>query len=54
MAKINVKNLKKSRNVSRLEAEQFLDLYNQIGSFVKVAEITDRCADTVSKWVKIL
>ncbi len=54
MAKIKVKNLKKSRNVSRLEAEQFLDLYNQIGSFAKVAEITDRCADTVSKWVKIL
>ena len=54
MAKIKVKNLKKSRNVSRLEAEQFLDLYNQIGSFAKVAEITDRCADTVRKWVKKL
>lgn len=54
MAKIKIKKLKKSRNVSRVEAEYFLELYNQIGSFQDVAEIADRDPKTVSKWVKIL
>ena len=54
MVKIKVKNLKHSRNVSRLEAEQFLELYNQIGCYKEVAKLTGRCVDSVSKWVKIL
>ena len=54
MTKIKVKNLKQSRNVSRLEAEQFLELYNQIGCYKDVAILTGWCVDSVSKWVKIL
>lgn len=45
---------KKGSRISRVEAERFLELYNQIGSFAEVAKITGRCADSVSKWVKIL
>ena len=49
MAKIT-----KTSIVSRAEAERFLVLYNQLGTFKAVAELTDRHPDTVSRWVKIL
>lgn len=45
---------KKGSRISRLEAERFVELYNQLGSYKAVADITGRCADSVSKWVKIL
>ena len=49
MAKI----IKNSR-VSRAEAERFVILYNQLGTFKAVAELTNRHPDTISRWVKIL
>jgi DNA invertase Pin-like site-specific DNA recombinase len=49
------KNLpKKGSRVSRVEAERFVTLYNQLGTYKAVADITGRSADTVSRWVKIL
>ena len=45
---------KKGSRISRVEAERFLELYNQLGCYKEVARITGRCADSVSKWVKIL
>lgn len=45
---------KRKRNISRAEAEHFLFLYNQLGTYEAVAKITDRSASSVSKWVKIL
>lgn len=45
---------KKGSRVSRVEAERFVELYNQLGTYKAVADITGRSADTVSRWVKIL
>ena len=45
---------KKGSRIARVEAERFLELYNQLGSYKEVARITGRCADSVSRWVKIL
>ena len=45
---------KKGSPISRAEAEKFLELYYQIGSYTEVAKMTGRCASSVSKWVKIL
>ena len=50
-----LKNLpQKGSRISRVEAERFLALYNQLGTFQAVAAITGRSASSVSKWVKIL
>lgn len=45
---------KKGSRVSRVEAERFVELYNQLGTYKAVADITGRSADTISRWVKIL
>ena len=45
---------KKPRNISRMEAEHFLVLYNQVGTYAEVARITGRSESAVGKWVKIL
>ena len=42
------------RKITRAEAEYFLALYNQYGTYQAVAQITGRSASSVSKWVKIL
>ena len=44
----------KGSRISRAEAEQFLESYNQLGTYEAVAHITNRSASSVSKWVKIL
>jgi len=44
----------KGSRISRVEAERFVTLYNQFGTYQAVAEITGRSASEVSKWVKIL
>jgi len=44
----------KGSRISRVEAERFVALYNQFGTYQAVAEITGRSASAVSKWVKIL
>ena len=44
----------KGSRISRIEAERFLELYNQLGTYEAVAQITNRSASSVSKWVKIL
>lgn len=50
-----IKNLpKKGSRISRAEAERFVELYNQLGTYQEVAAITGRSASSVSKWVKIL
>ena len=54
MATRKTKLPKKGSPISRAEAERFLELYNQIGSYTEVAKITGRCLSSVSKWVKIL
>lgn len=45
---------KKGSRISRQEAEQFLELYYQLGTYTAVAERTGRSASSVGKWVKIL
>ena len=45
---------KKGSRISREEAENFVTLYNKLGTYQAVAEITGRSASSVSKWVKIL
>lgn len=45
---------KRRRNISRTEAEHFLFLYNQLGTYEAVAKMTGRSSSSVSKWVKIL
>lgn len=45
---------KKGSRISREEAERFLVLFNQLGTYQEVAKITGRSASAVSKWVKIL
>lgn len=45
---------KKGSRISREEAERFVVLFNQLGTYQKVAEITGRSASSVAKWVKIL
>ena len=54
MATRKTKLPKKGSPISRAEAERFLELYYQIGSYTEVAKITGRCLSSVSKWVKIL
>ena len=44
----------KGSRISRNEAEDFLRLYNQLGTFQAVANITGRSHSSVSRWVKIL
>ena len=44
----------KGTPISRNEAEQFVVLYNQLGTFKAVAELMNRSPESVSKWVKIL
>lgn len=44
----------KGSRISRIEAENFLRLYNQLGTFQAVADMTGRSLSAVSKWVKIL
>lgn len=46
--------IQQRRNITRAEAEYFLALYNQYGTYQAVADITGRSATSVSKWVKIL
>lgn len=49
------KNLpKKGSRISRVEAERFVELFNQFGTYQAVADLTGRSASSVSKWVKIL
>ncbi len=45
---------RKGTRISRNEAEQFVILYNQLGTFKAVANIMNRSPESVSKWVKIL
>ena len=45
---------RKGTRISRNEAEQFVVLYNQLGTYKAVADIMGRCPDAVSKWIKIL
>ena len=44
----------KGSRISRMEAERFVILYNQLGTYQAVAQMTGRSASAVSKWVKIL
>lgn len=45
---------KKGTRISRAEAEHFVYLYNQLGTYKAVAEITGRSPESVGKWVKLL
>lgn len=45
---------KKGSRISREEAEYFLILYNKLGTYQAVADLTGRSQSSVSKWVKIL
>ena len=45
---------RKGTRISRNEAEQFVVLYNQLGTYKAVADIMDRNPESVSKWIKIL
>ena len=45
---------KKGSRISRVEAERFVELFNQFGTYQAVADLTGRSASSVSKWVKIL
>jgi hypothetical protein len=44
----------KPKNISRAEAEHFVILYRELGTYQAVAKITGRSASAVAKWVKIL
>lgn len=45
---------RKGTRISRNEAEQFVVLYNQLGTYKAVADVMNRSPEAVSKWVKIL
>ena len=45
---------RKGTRISRNEAEQFVILYNQLGTYKAVADVMNRSPESVSKWVKIL
>lgn len=44
----------KGSRISRAEAELFVVLYNQFGTYQAVAQMTGRSASSVSKWVNLL
>ena len=44
----------KGTRISRAEAELFVILYNQYGTYQAVAKMTGRSASSVSKWVNLL
>lgn len=46
--------IEKGSRITRAEAEYFVALYKQFGTYQAVAERTGRSASSVSKWVKIL
>lgn len=54
MARSTRVNSKKGTRISRAEAEQFVVLYNQLGTYKAVAEAMNRSPEAVSKWVKIM
>ena len=54
MARSTRGNSKKGTRISRTEAEQFVILYNQLGTYKAVADAMDRSPEAVSKWVKIM
>lgn len=41
----------KGTRVTQREKKKMYDLYNELGSFAKVAKKLNRCADTVSRHV---
>ena len=41
----------KGTRVTQQEKKKMYDLYNELGSFAKVAKKLNRCADTVSRYV---
>lgn len=45
---------RKGTRISRNEAEQFVVLFNQLGTYKAVADVMNRSPESVSKWVKIL
>ena len=44
----------KGTRISRNEAERFVILYNQLGTYKAVADKMDRSPEAVSKWFRIL
>jgi len=54
MARYKKATSKRGTRISRVEAEQFVVLYNQLGTYKAVADAMDRSPESVSKWVKIL
>lgn len=54
MARSTSSKSRKGTRISRAEAEQFVVLYNKLGTFKAVADAMDRSPEAVSKWVKIM